>query len=257
MLVLASLIAATSSLGYALPAIIGLESFGVPAPGETALITAAVLASEGKLQIWLVLVIGISSAILGDSIGYELGRHLGREVLTARGPLQRERVRAVDSGERFFAKHGSKTVFFARWITGVRSAAAWLAGIDEMPYLTFLAFNAAGAITWGLSYGLVGYFGGQAAADAIKTAGTYALIVVGVIVVLLLAVWWWRRRRRARVEGEGGPGAGEDSARADEASAREDASPGTVGARRVDGVRGDDGDRSADAPEAGRATGAD
>ncbi|HET9124483.1 MAG TPA: DedA family protein, partial [Solirubrobacteraceae bacterium] len=140
MILLASLIAATSSLGYLLPAIIGLESFGVPSPGETALITAAVLASEGKLKIWLVLVIGISSAIIGDSIGYELGRRLGREVLTGRGPLRRERVRAVATGERFFAKHGSKTVFFARWITGVRSAAAWLAGIDGMPYPRFLAF---------------------------------------------------------------------------------------------------------------------
>jgi len=204
MLALASLIAATSSLGYALPAIIGLESFGVPSPGETALITAAVLASEGKLQIWLVLVIGIASAIIGDSIGYELGRHLGRGVLTASGPLRSERVRAVEVGERFFAKHGSKTVFFARWITGVRSAAAWLAGIDEMPYLTFLAFNAAGAITWGLSYGLVGYYGGQAAADAIKTAGTYALIVIGALAVVLLAFWWWRRRRRSTAEGEAG-----------------------------------------------------
>ncbi len=200
--VTASIISASGSLGYALPAIIGLESFGVPAPGETALITAAVLASEHKLQIWLVLVIGIASAIIGDSIGYELGRHLGREVLTGRGPLRNERVRAVKAGERFFAKHGSKTVFFARWITGVRSAAAWLAGIDGMPYPTFLLFNATGAITWGLSYGLVGYFGGQAAADAIKTAGTYALIVVGVVVVLGGGFWWWRRRRRQGEEGE-------------------------------------------------------
>jgi membrane protein DedA with SNARE-associated domain len=207
MLALASLIAATSSLGYGLPAIIGLESFGVPSPGETALITAAVLASEGRLQIWLVLVIAIASAVLGDSIGYELGRHLGREVLTARGPLRSERVRAVETGERFFAKHGNKTVFFARWITGVRSAAAWLAGIDEMPYPTFLLYNAAGAITWALSYGLVGYFGGQAAADAIKTAGTYALIGVGVAVVVLLV--WWVRRRRRRARETTGPGAGE------------------------------------------------
>ncbi len=220
MLALASLIAATSSLGYALPAIIGLESFGVPSPGETALITAAVLASEGKLQIWLVLVIGISSAIIGDSIGYELGRHLGREVLTARGPLRKERVRAVEVGERFFAKHGSKTVFFARWITGVRSAAAWLAGIDEMPYLTFLAFNAAGAITWGLSYGLVGYYGGQAAADAIKTAGTYALIGIGLIAVVLLGFWWWRRRKRKREEGGAGS-AGEAGGSGEEESGDE------------------------------------
>ena len=196
MLVLAALISATGSLGYALPAIIGLESFGVPSPGEAALVTAAVLASEGKLKIWLVLVIGIASAIIGDSIGYELGRRLGREVLTAKGPLRNERVRAVRAGEKFFAKHGDKTVFFARWITGVRSAAAWLAGIDEMPYLRFLAYNAAGAITWGMTFGLVGYFGGRAAADLITKIGTYALIVVGVLVIVALAVWWWRRRSR-------------------------------------------------------------
>jgi membrane protein DedA with SNARE-associated domain len=197
MLALGALISVSGSLGYALPAIIGLESFGVPSPGETALITAAVLASEGKLQIWLVLVIGIASAIVGDTIGYELGRHLGREVLTAHGPLQRERVRALDAGERFFRKHGNKTVFFARWITGVRSAAAWLAGIDRMHYLTFLAYNAAGAITWGTTFGLVGYFGGRAAADAITKIGTYALIAVGVAVVGYV-VWRWRRRRRER-----------------------------------------------------------
>jgi membrane-associated protein len=206
MLLLGALISASGSLGYALPAIIGLESFGVPSPGETALITAAVLASEGKLQIWLVLLIGIASAIVGDSIGYELGRRLGREVLTAHGPLQKERIRAIDIGERFFAKHGNKTVFFARWITGVRSAAAWLAGIDEMHYPTFLAYNAAGAISWGLCYGLVGYYGGTAAADAIKTGGTYALIAVAAVAIVGFVVWRVRRRRHAA-----GAGTVEDS----------------------------------------------
>src|ERR1700710_978591 len=101
-LALAALINVTSSLGYGLPAIIGLESMGVPSPGETALVLAAVLASQGKLQIWLVLLIGISSAIIGDNIGYWLGRRLGRDVLTARGPLQHHRQRAVEAGERFF-----------------------------------------------------------------------------------------------------------------------------------------------------------
>ncbi len=196
MLVLGALISISGGLGYALPAIIGLESFGVPSPGETALITAAVLASEHKLNIVLVLVIGIASAIVGDSIGYELGRHLGREVLTAKGPLHKERTRAVDASERFFHRHGNKTIFFARWVTGVRSAAAWLAGIDRMPYPTFLLYNAAGAISWGLSYGLAAYYGGRAFANAIKTAGVYALIVVAVLVVAWL-VWRWRRRRTA------------------------------------------------------------
>jgi membrane-associated protein len=200
---LAALISATGSLGYALPAIVGLESFGVPSPGETALITAAVLASEGKLQIWLVLLIGIASAIIGDSIGYELGRRLGREVLTAKGPLRSERTRAVKAGERFFAKYGDKTVFFARWITGVRSAAAWLAGIDEMPYPKFLLYNAAGAITWGLTFGLVGYYGGHAAANVITQIGTYALIVIAGVAVVAFIVWRVRRRRQPVKESAG------------------------------------------------------
>jgi membrane-associated protein len=206
MLALAALISASGSLGYALPAIVGLESFGVPSPGETALITAAVLASEGKLQIWLVL--GIASAIIGDSIGYELGRRLGREVLTAKGPLRSERKRAVSAGERFFARYGDKTVFFARWITGVRSAAAWLAGIDEMPYPKFLFYNAAGAITWGLTFGLVGYYGGHAAANVITKIGTYALIVVAVVAVAAFILWRVRKRRRPAEEGAAADGEG-------------------------------------------------
>ena len=87
MLTWAAIFGISSSLGYLLPAIIGLESMGVPSPGETALVLAAVLASQGKLQIWLVLVIGIASAIIGDNIGYLLGRKLGREVLEAPGPV--------------------------------------------------------------------------------------------------------------------------------------------------------------------------
>src|ERR1700684_1252495 len=95
---LGAIISVSSGLGYALPAIIGLESMGIPSPGETALVLAAVLASQGKLAIWLVLVIGISSAIIGDNIGYWLGRRLGREVLTSRGPMQRHRARAIEAG---------------------------------------------------------------------------------------------------------------------------------------------------------------
>src|ERR1700760_3319069 len=100
MLLLGAIISVGGGLGYALPAIIGLESMGIPSPGETALILSSVLASQGKLQIWLVLVIGISSAIVGDSIGYELGRRLGREIITAPGPLRNERIKAIDAGER-------------------------------------------------------------------------------------------------------------------------------------------------------------
>src|SRR3974390_3016473 len=110
MLTLAAIISVSGGLGYALPAIIGLESMGIPSPGETALVLAAVLASQGKLNIWLVIVIGIAAAIAGDNLGYWLGRRLGREVLEAPGPFHRGRVRAIHAGDRYFARHGAKTV---------------------------------------------------------------------------------------------------------------------------------------------------
>jgi len=175
----AAIISLTSSLGYLLPAIIGLESMGIPSPGETALVLAAVLASQGKLEIWLVIVIGVASAIIGDNLGYLLGRHFGREVLTARGPFHRRRAQVIKVGDQFFERHGPKAVFFARWIALIRFAAAWLAGINHMPWGQFFFWNAIGGITWGVTYGLVGYFAGSAAADAISTFGIYAFVALG------------------------------------------------------------------------------
>jgi membrane protein DedA with SNARE-associated domain len=168
---------------------------GVPSPGETALVLAAVLASQGKLNIWLVILIGVTSAIVGDNIGYLLGRRLGRDVLEAKGPFYDYRLELIDSGDRFFAKHGPKAVFFARWIALVRFAAAWLAGINHMRFRDFFFWNALGGITWGVTYGLVGYFLGSAAAAAISTFGLYAL---GVLLLLFVAWFYFHMRKRRR-----------------------------------------------------------
>jgi membrane-associated protein len=196
-LTLGAIISVSSSLGYLLPAIIGLESMGIPSPGETALVLAAVLASQGKLQIWLVILIGVSSAIIGDNVGYLLGRRFGRDVLEAGGPFYERRKRIIVAGDQFFDKHGPKAVFFARWIALVRFAAAWLAGINEMRFIEFFAWNALGGITWGVTYGLVGYYAGSAAANAITTFGIYAAVGLAVLVVGGYALVKWRERRRA------------------------------------------------------------
>jgi membrane protein DedA with SNARE-associated domain len=196
-LALAAIIHLSNGLGYILPAIIGLESMGIPSPGETALVLAAVLASQGKLQIWLVLLIGITSAIVGDNIGYLLGRKLGREVLEAPGPFQRRRAMLVRAGDRFFDKHGGKAVFLARWVALVRVAAAWLAGINGMPFKQFFFWNALGGITWGITFGLVGYYGGQAAANVLAQAGLIGGVVFGVV---LIGAYIYVRRRERRAE---------------------------------------------------------
>jgi membrane protein DedA with SNARE-associated domain len=198
MLALAALISVSSSLGYLLPAVIGLESMGVPSPGETALVLAAVLASQGKLQIWLVILIGVCSAIIGDNIGYWLGRKVGREVLEAPGPLYRRRRMLISVGDRFFERHGPKAVFFGRWIALVRVAAAWLAGINHMRFREFFFWNALGGITWGIAFGLAGYYGGHEAARVISRFGVIAAVVLGVALVVGLGVLRLREQRTAR-----------------------------------------------------------
>jgi membrane-associated protein len=191
----AAILGVSNSLGYLLPAIIGLESMGIPSPGETALVAAAVLASQGKLHIWLVIVIGVSSAIAGDNIGYLLGRRFGRNVFTASGPLMHHRMRAIRAGEEFFERHGPKAVFVGRWIALVRFATAWLAGINRMPVRQFIFWNALGGISWGVTYGLVGYYGGQAAASVLAEAG---IIGFAVLLVLPLVIYLIVKRRERR-----------------------------------------------------------
>jgi membrane protein DedA with SNARE-associated domain len=195
---LAAIISLSNSLGYVLPAIIGLESMGVPSPGETALVLAAVLASQGKLQISLVIIIGIASAIVGDNIGYLLGRRLGRDVVGGPGPFRARRTTLIDAGDRFFKRHGGKAVFLARWVALVRVAAAWLAGINEMPFAEFFVWNALGAITWATTFGLAGYFGGHAAANVLGTAGLIGAIF---FVVVVIAGWGYLKYRERRAAG--------------------------------------------------------
>jgi membrane-associated protein len=196
---LAAIFGISSSLGYLLPAIIGLESMGIPSPGETALVLAAVLASQGKLHIWLVILIGVSSAIIGDNLGYLLGRHFGRDAVLGRGPFRAHRQRAVAYGDKFFKRHGPKAVFLARWVALVRFAAAWLAGINRMPLKLFFFWNALGGISWGVTFALVGYFAGEAGAGVLAKVGVagailLALMIVGVVVYVVV------RERRHRNE---------------------------------------------------------
>jgi membrane protein DedA with SNARE-associated domain len=194
----AAIIHLSNNLGYILPAIIGLESMGIPSPGETALVLAAVLASQGKLDITLVLVIGIASAIVGDNIGYLLGRRFGRGAFVSRGPLHEHRVRAIEAGDRFFKRHGPKAVFFARWIALVRFAAAWLAGINHMQFRQFFVWNALGGITWAITYGLVGYFGGKAASHVLAEVGIAGAVLLVVAVIGYFVYFRIRNRTGAR-----------------------------------------------------------
>ena len=200
MIVIGAIISVTSSLGYLLPALVGVESLGIPSPGETALVLAAVLASQGKLQIWLVIVIAIASAIVGDNIGYAIGRVLGRNVLEAPGPFHAHRLKLIRFGDRFFKRWGSKAVFFGRWVSLARVVVAWMSGINKMPFPQFFLWNALGGVTWATTFGLVGYFGGTAVTNVISKVGLYGGIAIGVAVVVGFVLLKLRERRHSRDE---------------------------------------------------------
>jgi membrane protein DedA with SNARE-associated domain len=190
------LIDSPEHVGYlAVAVFVGVEASGVPVPGETALIAAAVLASQGKLSIELVIAIAAAAAIVGDNIGYLLGRRFGRRLIERPGRTKPRRQVALARGEQLFDRHGAKAVFLGRWIALLRIWAAWLAGIAGMRWRTFLLWNALGGIGWALFFGLLGYWGGEATAELVARLGVGAAVAVGIAAVV---VWVMLHRRRGR-----------------------------------------------------------
>ena len=204
---LASIIDNAGAFAYPLLfVLVGAESSGVPVPGETSLIAAALLASQGKLSIVPVLAIAAAGAIVGDNIGYLIGRSGGRWLLERPGRFERQRRVVLERGEALMDRHGPKAVFLGRWILGLRVWASWLAGASHMPWPRFVAWNAAGGISWACTVGLIIYFVGQAAKQALATAGFVGL---GLFVVAAVIGFLFVRRRHGRAgtapEGPAGP----------------------------------------------------
>ena len=175
--------------------IVCLESAGLWLPGETALIAAGVYAAKGHLSIAGVIVVAAAAAIIGDNIGYWLGREGGRRLIERYGWLKRQADRVMPTAERFFEKHGGKAVFFARFFGGVRVTGAWMAGITRMSGWRFLFWNALGGIVWATGVGLVAFYAGKAVADAIARYGAYGGIAIGALIVLVVVAFHLVRRR--------------------------------------------------------------
>jgi membrane-associated protein len=170
---------------------------GIPVPGETALIAAALLAHDGQLDIVPLVALAAAAAIIGDNVGFAIGRHGGRRLFLRPGPFHEQRLRVLEHGEPFFARHGPKAVFLGRWVAGLRIASAWLAGMNGMRWPVFLFWNALGGIAWAASVALSIYFLGDLAEHAIEVVGPVA---AGLVVAALIVFWIYRRRRRGAVE---------------------------------------------------------
>lgn len=196
---LASLADVAKTAGIpALFAFIAVETMGVPLPGETALIAAGIFASQGHLSIEWVIVAAAAGAILGDNVGFLIGRHYGRRLLEwDGGPFPAHRKRLIALAEPFFARHGPKAVFLGRWIAGLRITAAWLAGSARMPWPTFTFYNALGGICWAVSVGLLAYYLGHTAETLLRTAGLGGLGAAALLGVVAFAIAKRRRRRGA------------------------------------------------------------
>ncbi|HEY4099031.1 MAG TPA: DedA family protein [Baekduia sp.] len=188
----------TDHIGYPLLfVLVGAESSGVPVPGETALIAAGVLASRpnASLTLPVVLVVAAVAAIVGDNLGYLIGRHGGRRLLERPGRFAAQRAKVLEVGEPFFERHGPKAVFFGRWILGLRVWASWLAGITHMRWRSFLVYNALGGISWAVTIGVLAYVVGHSIEALIRDIGVAALGIVAVAAVGLFLLH--RRRHRS------------------------------------------------------------
>lgn len=210
-----------------------LESAGLPLPGETALIATAILASNGHFSILAVIIVAATAAIIGDNGGYYVGRRWGRKILSrwewlarlhARAeraasdgggarllaaPLalgfrlglwlnelvERGAVKLIPPSERFFEKHGPKTVFIGRFVAILRFTAAWMAGVAGMSWWKFFFWNATGGIAWATLVSLVAYYAGQAAADAVEHYGVVAgLPIAAVVIVVFVLVHRYKKK---------------------------------------------------------------
>jgi membrane-associated protein len=202
-IVLASILSLTTNLGLpVIGLVVGIEALGVPLPGETAVILGGLAASSGRLSIVAVIVVASAGAIIGDNIGFTIGRRGGRRLLERPGRFFEERQRMLAIGDPFFAKHGSKAVFLGRWVAGLRIWVSWLAGASEMRWPIFIFWNALGGTAWATSVALAAYYGGNGAKKVITAIGLYGGIAAVALFVIASVVLWRRLKRRQAATAE-------------------------------------------------------
>ncbi len=195
------LIALISTYGYwVIAGVVALESMGLPVPGETTLVAAAVYAgTTHRLSLSLVLVAAAAGAIIGDNLGFWIGRELGYRLLIRYGRYARITAGRIKLGQYLFLRHGGKVVFFGRFVAVLRALAAFLAGANRMGWRSFLLFNAVGGIAWAIVYGCAGYVFG---AQVHRLLGRVGLAALAVAVASLIAGLVFLRRHEAQLEAE-------------------------------------------------------
>lgn len=169
------------------------ENASLPVPGETILIIASFYSHHGHLSLSYVILLAILGCILGDNISFYVGRRLGRRFITQYGKYILITPKRLAYVEHFFEKHGDKTIFIQRWITGVRVIGALVAGTTQMPWPRFVLFNCLGAITWVTTISLIAYFFAVNLPLLLKIAGRSGWVLLGLFV--LVGVYFYLKHR--------------------------------------------------------------
>jgi membrane protein DedA with SNARE-associated domain len=195
-------------LGYpAVTLFIMVESSGIPFPGETMLLLASFASAtfDPQLQLPIIIVCAALGAILGDNLGFYVGRTGGRAFVEKFGRYFFIKSSHLDFAEKFFVKHGDKTVFFGRFFSILRTWSAFLAGVNHMRWRTFLVYNAAGGIVWAIVYGLIGYFAGHffqnnfAQVESVASTSSWiGAAIIAVVAIIIYIIFRIRRARRLR-----------------------------------------------------------
>ena len=177
--------------------LVGVESLGIPLPGETALITAGIYAGHThRLNPWLIFLVASAAAIIGDNIGYWIGDKGGYRLARRYGPKVRFDEHKLKIARYLFDRHGAKVVFLGRFVSVLRTYAAFLAGTSKMRWRKFLPANAAGGILWAAIYTFAAYLAGNALQQA---SGIIDWVFIGVAVVAIVAVIMWIRRQTSKL----------------------------------------------------------
>jgi membrane protein DedA with SNARE-associated domain len=202
--------------GYlAVAGVIGVESFGVPAPGQTIMVAAAIYAGAGRLNVVAVAAIAFLAAVLGDNVGYWIGVRGGRRLVHRFGRYILITPERLDRAEKFFARRGNRIVVVARFIDGLRQLNGVIAGITAMPWRTFLIYNAIGAALWVGWWTTISYFLGVHLVEIIEHAHRYKWPAIAIILLAIGAYVWLHvrhvKKRRARAAAAAGEPATQES----------------------------------------------
>lgn len=187
---------------FAVGGLLFLEDFGVPVPGETTLIAAAVFAGLGRLNIFVVIAVALVAAVLGDNVGFAIGSFGGRPLLVRFGRYVFLTPERITKAESFFQRHGGKVVVIARFVEGLRQANGIIAGISEMKWLKFVGLNIIGAALWVGFWASVGYFGGNHITIFYKYESYFSAIVATLIIAYVAYYIVRRRNKRRRLKAD-------------------------------------------------------